>query len=217
MVEQTGAAGDRGWPDKARGVIVRHLVLPGLWRDSVGWCAAVEGISDGVMISLMSQYTPMPGVPAELDRRIRTLEYRRGPTAEELGFAAIHWSAARRKRSIRRILTCRGSSMNVFIAILFDKDVTCALEEALAELSAQNIRGNYTLGKPYLTLAFRRDGGRLRRHRRHDVCGGPRFSHYTGGNRRFGRHALGGVQSGGKLEALAERLKLEALSARVFP
>lgn len=87
MVEQTGPPVIEDGLIK-RGVIVRHLVLPGLWRDSVELVRWLwKEFRDGVMISLMSQYTPMPGVPAELDRRIMTLEYRRvTDVAEELGF-----------------------------------------------------------------------------------------------------------------------------------
>ena len=87
MVEQTGPPVIEDGLIK-RGVIVRHLVLPGLWRDSVELVRRLwKEFRDGVMISLMSQYTPMPGVPAELDRRIMTLEYRRvTDVAEELGF-----------------------------------------------------------------------------------------------------------------------------------
>ncbi len=59
-----------------RGVIVRHLILPGCYKDSieiVKWlCERYSG--EQIMISLMSQYTPMPGAPEELGRRITTFE-----------------------------------------------------------------------------------------------------------------------------------------------
>lgn len=60
-----------------RGVIVRHLILPGGYKDSINiikWLC--ESYSrDQIMISLMSQYTPMPGAPKELGRRITTYEF----------------------------------------------------------------------------------------------------------------------------------------------
>jgi len=74
-----------------RGVIVRHLVLPGAWRDSV---AVLENVSrivgtENVLLSLMAQYTPEfveDGYP-ELRRRITTYEYEKVlECATELGF-----------------------------------------------------------------------------------------------------------------------------------
>ncbi len=68
-----------------RGVIVRHLILPGASRDSVEiikWLN--ENYSkDEIAVSLMSQYTPMPGVPKELSRRITSFEYNRVKRALE--------------------------------------------------------------------------------------------------------------------------------------
>lgn len=74
-----------------RGIIIRHLVLPGGYRDSI---SILEGIAQnfgtkGFLLSLMSQYTPMPSCAAypEINRRITTLEYRRvSERALELGF-----------------------------------------------------------------------------------------------------------------------------------
>ncbi len=75
-----------------RGVIVRHLVLPGGRADSI---AALEALAQafpdgGVWVSLMSQYTPFyrakTGEFPELNRRITTLEYERvAQRMEELG------------------------------------------------------------------------------------------------------------------------------------
>lgn len=107
--------------------------------------------------------------------------------------------------------------MRLFIAILFDKEATCALEEAMEELSAQNIRGNYTRPENlHLTLAFlgetedaRGAIGAM------TAAAGQGFPITLEGIGRFGDTLWAGVQSSGKLEALAERLK-EALSARGF-
>ena len=72
-----------------RGVIVRHLVLPGNVRNSV---AALRKISSelpcGTLVSIMSQYTPSGNIAAfpELGRRITEREYSRVlDTADSLG------------------------------------------------------------------------------------------------------------------------------------
>lgn len=76
MVRQTGPvqwAGDR----VTRGVIIRHLILPGQVDNSLrvlDWVG--EAFAPGqVLVSLMRQYTPMPGLPAPLDRPITDEEY----------------------------------------------------------------------------------------------------------------------------------------------
>ena len=76
MVRQTGAvqwAGEK----VAKGVIVRHLILPGFVDNSLrvlDWLG--ENFRPGeILVSLMRQYTPMPGMPAPLDRRITDEEY----------------------------------------------------------------------------------------------------------------------------------------------
>ena len=60
-----------------RGVIIRHLILPGQVENSLkvlDWIG--ETFAPGqVLVSLMRQYTPMPGLPAPLDRRITEEEY----------------------------------------------------------------------------------------------------------------------------------------------
>lgn len=81
MVRQTGAP--RFTPDGVmeKGTLVRHLVLPGAWRDSI---AVVEWLAGAfpagqIRLSLMSQYTPsfVRGDFPELGRRITTFEYRK--------------------------------------------------------------------------------------------------------------------------------------------
>ena len=61
-----------------RGVIVRHLVLPGCVEDSkavIGHVYSTYG--DSVILSLMSQYTPMEGLEdfPELQRKLTPEEY----------------------------------------------------------------------------------------------------------------------------------------------
>jgi putative pyruvate formate lyase activating enzyme len=89
MVRQVGRPvfDDRGMLKK--GVIVRHLVLPGKRKESMEILRLLrERFSpDDLLLSLMSQYTPMPGVPKELDRTVTSFEYDSVMrVAEELGF-----------------------------------------------------------------------------------------------------------------------------------
>ena len=58
------------------GVIVRHLVLPGCADDSMRALRDLrDRFGDSVMVSIMSQYTPMPNVPQELSRAVTADEY----------------------------------------------------------------------------------------------------------------------------------------------
>ena len=61
----------------AKGVIIRHLILPGYVDNSLkvlDWIG--ETFAPGqVLVSLMRQYTPMPGMQPPLDRRITEEEY----------------------------------------------------------------------------------------------------------------------------------------------
>lgn len=62
-----------------RGVIVRHLILPGCTGDSIRALNFIaESLPAGTPVSLMRQYTPIPqcAVPG-LDRRLTDREYRR--------------------------------------------------------------------------------------------------------------------------------------------
>ncbi len=83
MVRQTGKPLFEGELLK-KGVIVRHMVIPGLYKDSVEIIRRVgEKFGGSVLFSLMSQYTPfykalnMP----EINRRITTFEYRKALSA----------------------------------------------------------------------------------------------------------------------------------------
>lgn len=76
MVQQTSPAVWQG-EKLLRGVIIRHLILPGHVENSLkvlDWIG--ETFAPGeVLVSLMRQYTPMPGLPAPLDRQITDEEY----------------------------------------------------------------------------------------------------------------------------------------------
>lgn len=76
MVKQVGPVQWDG--DKVvKGVIIRHLILPGFVDNSLkvlDWIGDTFA-SGEVLVSLMRQYTPMPGLPAPLDRPITEEEY----------------------------------------------------------------------------------------------------------------------------------------------
>jgi putative pyruvate formate lyase activating enzyme len=76
MVRQVGPVQWDG--DKVtRGVIIRHLILPGQVENSLkvlDWIG--ETFAPGeVLVSLMRQYTPMPGLKPPFDRPITEEEY----------------------------------------------------------------------------------------------------------------------------------------------
>lgn len=59
------------------GTVIRHLILPGQVENSL---RVLDWIGDTfrpgeVLVSLMRQYTPMPGLPAPFDRKITEEEY----------------------------------------------------------------------------------------------------------------------------------------------
>ena len=76
MVRQTGPVQWQG-EKVTRGVIIRHLILPGQVENSLkvlDWIG--ETFAPGeVLVSLMRQYTPMGGLPAPFDRPITDEEY----------------------------------------------------------------------------------------------------------------------------------------------
>lgn len=76
MAEQTGPVRWQG-EKLVKGVIIRHLILPGHVENSLrvlDWIA--ETFAPGqVLVSLMRQYTPMPGLNAPFDRPITEQEY----------------------------------------------------------------------------------------------------------------------------------------------
>ena len=76
MVRQVGAPEWDGEKLK-KGVIIRHLILPGCVENSL---RVLDWIGDTfapgqVLVSLMRQYTPMGGLPAPFDRRVTDEEY----------------------------------------------------------------------------------------------------------------------------------------------
>lgn len=78
MVRQCGAAefGEDGM--MKRGVIVRHLLLPGYLENAKAVVKYVyDTYGDSVFLSLMNQYTPLPHVEKwpELNRRVTEEEY----------------------------------------------------------------------------------------------------------------------------------------------
>ncbi len=92
MVRMRGKAAfdERGM--MTRGVIVRHMVLPGHTKDSKEILRYLwENFGDSIYVSIMNQYTPMPGIEQEfpeLGRRVTRREYDRVVDyALELGFS----------------------------------------------------------------------------------------------------------------------------------
>ena len=76
MVRQVGEPKFQG-ERMVSGVLIRHLILPGFVENSLkvlDWIG--ENFAPGqVLVSLMRQYTPMPGLPAPLDRCVTDEEY----------------------------------------------------------------------------------------------------------------------------------------------
>lgn len=75
-----------------RGLLVRHLILPGHPENTLRCLDAIEDNlpAKKILFSLMSQYTPMPGLPEgfpELRRRVSAAEYER--CASYLDFSEI--------------------------------------------------------------------------------------------------------------------------------
>ena len=76
MVNQVGPVQWQG-NKVIKGVIIRHLILPGQVENSLkilDWIGATFAKGE-VLVSLMRQYTPMPGLPAPFNRPITEEEY----------------------------------------------------------------------------------------------------------------------------------------------
>ena len=77
--EMAAQVGDPQWEGEklVRGVIIRHLILPGCVENSLNvldWIG--ETFAPGqVLVSLMRQYTPMPGMKPPFDRPVTQEEY----------------------------------------------------------------------------------------------------------------------------------------------
>ena len=91
MFRQTGPFQMDGDGILQRGLLIRHLILPGSPENTLRVIDAVEDHfpAEQILFSLMSQYTPMPGLEAfpELRRRVSQAEYER--CASYLDFSAI--------------------------------------------------------------------------------------------------------------------------------
>jgi putative pyruvate formate lyase activating enzyme len=94
MVRQVGDNLEEDGEIASRGLIIRHLVLPGKISNSVDVLNLIKKhISTSVPLSLMSQYTPVPPVADHpfLDRRITRGEYERVVNAAlDMGFETIY-------------------------------------------------------------------------------------------------------------------------------
>ncbi len=75
--QQTGAVIKNGIME--RGVIVRHLVLPNCYKDSMRVAEKISELKNRPLVSIMRQYTPCYKAVeyAELNRKITTFEYRK--------------------------------------------------------------------------------------------------------------------------------------------
>ena len=92
MMSQCGYASFDGEGHLKKGVMVRHLVLPSLYRDSVEILGYLSEKYDAsrFAVSLMCQYFPTPACAAfpEINRRLTTLEYEKVVRyARDKGFA----------------------------------------------------------------------------------------------------------------------------------
>lgn len=78
MVRQAGAPSYDADGIMRRGVLIRHLILPGLTGESIALLDWVHDRFPGIPVSLMRQYVPMNGVDIPgLTRSITPREYRR--------------------------------------------------------------------------------------------------------------------------------------------
>jgi putative pyruvate formate lyase activating enzyme len=94
MVRQVGDGLETEDGIARRGILVRHLVLPGNIDNSLAVLKTIrEHISPCVPLSLMAQYTPIPAVQSHprLGRRVSRQEYERVVNAAcDMGFEEIY-------------------------------------------------------------------------------------------------------------------------------
>jgi putative pyruvate formate lyase activating enzyme len=93
MVRQVGDALEIEDGVARRGILVRHLVLPGRTDNSLAALELIREVSPFIPLSLMSQYTPIPAVQRDplLGRRVTREEYERVVNAAlDLGFEEIY-------------------------------------------------------------------------------------------------------------------------------
>jgi len=89
MVRQAGDSLEVENGIAQKGVIIRHLVLPGRVENSLEVLRIIRSISTTVSLSIMSQYTPVPAVATHpvLGRRVTKEEYETVvDTALDMGF-----------------------------------------------------------------------------------------------------------------------------------
>ncbi|WP_019238327.1 MULTISPECIES: radical SAM protein, partial [Enorma] len=95
QLERRGGAAERADGTWTRGIIVRHLVLPGHADDSCRVLDTIWRIAGDVPISVMNQYTPnaaMRAAGGELARAVTDEEYERVlDHADDLGFTQMFW------------------------------------------------------------------------------------------------------------------------------
>lgn len=93
MVRQVGDVLDMEDGVARRGVLVRHLVLPGRVDNSLAVLAMIRDLSPRIPLSLMAQYTPVPAVRRHplLGRRVTREEYEAVVDgALDLGFEELY-------------------------------------------------------------------------------------------------------------------------------
>lgn len=93
MVRQVGDTLEIDDGVARRGILLRHLVLPGGAESSLAALRMIRGISPSIPLSLMAQYTPTPAVRSHplLGRRVTRREYERVVNAAlDLGFEEIY-------------------------------------------------------------------------------------------------------------------------------
>lgn len=95
QLERHGGGAARADGTWTRGIIVRHLVLPGHVEDSCRVLDLIWGAVGDVPISVMNQYTPnaaMRAAGGELARAVTREEYERVlDHADDLGFTQMFW------------------------------------------------------------------------------------------------------------------------------
>jgi putative pyruvate formate lyase activating enzyme len=93
MVRQVGDVLDMEDGVARRGILVRHLVLPGRTDNSLAALEMIRDVSPSIPLSLMSQYTPIPAVRRHplLGRRVTRDEYEQVVNAAlDLGFEELY-------------------------------------------------------------------------------------------------------------------------------
>ena len=128
MVRQAGAPAFDENGMMRRGVIVRHLALPGLMEDSkkiIGYL--FETFGDDICLSIMRQYTPM-GMNEkfpEIARKITKQEFPRQPNCFSTYLHGSRPKLAQEKSSqpsfgrlrLREIISCNGKAVTVQPAV----------------------------------------------------------------------------------------------------